>query len=141
MPAFSGQFNWNVGLIWQVGFMAGTVQSTRIHVCPALVDTGATRTCIAKSVVEALQLQPISKTEMQTAGGLVAVNVYNVHVALVFSDKQKPDGSQSSQAQLTDTQALEFDPGGTAYQGLIGRDILRLGVLNVSHDGHFSFAY
>ena len=25
--------------------------------------------------------------------------------------------------KLTNTQALEFDPGGTAYQGLIGRDL------------------
>ncbi len=35
----------------------------------------------------------------------------------------------------------EFDAGNSMYQALVGRDILSAGVLNLSHDGHFSFSY
>ena len=117
----------------------------RFIICPVLVDTGASRTCIAKSVVSALGLQPIGKAEMQTAGGMVSVNAYDVHVAFIVGVQNNPDGSQSGQAQLTpqttNTQALEFDPGENVYQGLIGRDILCQGVLTLSMDGHYSFSY
>ncbi len=82
---------------------------------------------------------------MQTAGGLVNVNAYDVHVAFIVDFKQNPDGSHSGQAQLTpqtaNTQALEFDAGKSVYQGLIGRDILRYGVLILSMDGHYSFSH
>ena len=49
MPAFSGTFDWGAGLIWQVGFAAGTIAPGSIgasappHVEAALVDTGASR--------------------------------------------------------------------------------------------------
>ena len=149
MSVFSGQFNWNEGLIWQVGFIDAAKKpngaESKLHICPVLVDTGASRTCVARSVIDALDLQPIGKVEMQTAGGLVSVNAYDVHVAFIVDFKQNPDGSHSGQAQLTpqtaNTQALEFDPGKSIYQGLIGRDILRYGVLILSMDGHYSFSY
>lgn len=148
MSVFTGRFDWTQGLIWQVGFLDAVQDPTpdsQLHVCPVLVDTGASRTCIARSVVDALSLQPIGKTEMQTASGIVSVNAYDVHVAFILGVEQNPDGSQSGQAQLTpqtaNTQALEFDAGQSPYQGLIGRDILRHGVLNISIDGHYSFSY
>ena len=151
MSVFLGQFNWDQGLIWQVGFIDGAlapdeaVADDKFYVCPVLVDTGATRTCIAKPVVDALGLQPIGKAESQTASGQVSVNVYNVHVGFCHDIKQNPDGSQSGQAEFIprtlDTQVLEFVAGDGDFQGLIGMDILRYGVLTLSPDGHYSFSY
>lgn len=91
MSVFVGQFNWDQGLIWHVGFIDGALTpdvamaENKFHVCPVLVDTGASRTCIAKPVVDALGLQPFGKAEMQTASGLVSVNMYNVMCILVFA--------------------------------------------------------
>lgn len=149
MSAFSGQFDWNAGLIWQVGFVSGTTLTEDVgvpgahHLCPALVDTGASRTCIAKSVIEAINLHPIGRTSMANAGGTADANVYDVHIALLTDPAQNPDGTVGVQARLfRNLRVLEFVPdGNTPYQALIGRDILRIGMLTTSRDGHFSFAF
>lgn len=149
MPSFSGSFEWDSGLVWQaVGFAAGDEpleeggpdDSLRLYA--ALVDTGASTTCITRSVADDLALQPIGKIDMHTAGGLVSVNTYDVHVALLIGHGKNPDGSVTGEfAVLSNVRALEFDAGDASYQALIGRDILRLGVLTQSPDGHFSFAF
>lgn len=145
MPAFSGQFDWNAGLIWQVGFFTGDPQppdTSPFSVHSALVDTGASRTCIAKSLAKEINARPIGKTEMQTAGGNISVNIYDVHVALILGSAKNPDGSVSSQVTVTpNVRVLEFEPGRTTYRALIGRDILRNGVLTLSFDGHFSYSF
>ena len=101
MPAFSGQFDWNAGLIWQVGFAAGTTEpgsvgeSAPLRIEAALVDTGASRTCIARPLAETLNLAPVSKTSMETAGGRTAANVYDLHVVLLTDAVQSASGSVS----------------------------------------------
>ena len=79
---------------------------------------------------------------MQTAGGSVAVNMYDVHVALIIGREKNPDGSVTDQfAALNNVRTLEFDAGDAPYQALIGRDVLRMGILTQSPDGHYSFAF
>lgn len=149
MPAFSGRLDWNTGLIWRIGVVPGAANlkdsgdKDVMHVCPALVDTGATRTCIAKSVVNALGLESIGRVSMNTAGGTTDVNVYDVHVALFVDGAQNPDGSYKVQAEVFgNMRVLEFTADGEGkYQSLVGRDILRNGVLNLSMDGHYAFAF
>ena len=149
MPFFSGTFDWDAGLIWPVvGFAAGNEPlreddpDDRLRICQALVDTGASATCITRSMAESLSVQPVGKTALQTAGGSVAVNVYDVHVALLIGQGKNADGFFTSQfAALHNVRSLEFDAGEAPYQALIGRDILRMGALTQSPDGHFSFAF
>ena len=79
---------------------------------------------------------------MHTAGGLVPVNMYDVHVALLIGHEKNPDGSVTSQfSTLDNVRTLEFDAGDAPYRALIGRDVLRIGVLTQSPDGHYSFAF
>ena len=149
MPFFSGTFDWDAGLIWPVvGFAAGNEPllegdpDDRLRICQALVDTGASATCITRSVAESLPVQPVGKIDMQTASGSGAVNVYDVHVALLIGQGKNADGSITGQfVTLPNVRALEFDAGEAPYQALIGRDILRMGALTQSPDGHFSFAF
>ena len=89
MPAFSGQFDWRAGPIWNVAFASGgipveEIRDSDLHVCPALVDTGASATCVSRSVAAALGLEPAGKADMQTAGGAVDVNVYDIKMAFLF---------------------------------------------------------
>ena len=53
----------------QVGFVAADKEIPaidRIHICSALVDTGASVTCISSSVAKELELVAKGKTEIQT---------------------------------------------------------------------------
>lgn len=71
------------------------------------------------------------------------VNLYAVRMVFLLSGKDG-SGKTSYQVQPIDDgviQAPEFDPGESSYKALIGRDILRLGVLTLARDGHYVFAY
>ena len=136
-----------MGLVIQVAVAPGKLDvamppdEAQFHLCPALVDTGASSSCISRAVADVLGLQAISMTEMLTAGGVVATNVYEVHIGLVGATATSPDGTVSTDLQmLAGLQTPEFDPGSAHYQVLLGRDVLRRGVLNMSFDGHYAFA-
>jgi hypothetical protein len=144
MPAFSGQFDWATGLVWQVGVIAGEELPKHmvLHMCPALVDTGASETCIANSVVQALKLEPSGKIDMQHARGITPVNVYDVQVAFIRAGMPDKKGLVSGEVEvIASIRAPEFNPGNNPYQALVGRDILRKGALSLTFDGHYSFAY
>ena len=148
MSAFSGQFDWASGLIWKVVFIPSNAERpepkpAHLHLCDALVDTGASQTSIAKSVAKELGLQPSGKTKLQTAGGSVNANIYDVKLGFLFPGRMDGAGSTATQIQVMDKviRAPEFDPGSTQIQALIGRDVLSAGVLCLSYDGHFSFSY
>ena len=80
---------------------------------------------------------------MQTADGPVDVNVYDVNVALLTGIAQNPDGTVDVRAEVfCNVRVSEFAADGRGqYQALIGRDILRIGVLTLALDGHYSFSW
>lgn len=80
---------------------------------------------------------------MQTAGGSVDANVYDVRIAFLFAEQRDERGKVVGEGQLFNSaiQALEFDPGGGNYQVLLGRDILKIGILSMSFGGHYTFSY
>jgi len=129
-------------LIWQVGFVASDVATPEnLKFYPALVDTGASMTCISRTVADDLGLMPIGKVPMQTAGGQQAANVYNVQIAFIIASKLESDGTHSGEVQVSPISVVEFDPGDNPFQALIGREFLSKGVLNMSFDGHYSFSF
>lgn len=113
MPAFSGPFDWQLGLLWQVGFVADDQAPDQgiLHICSALVDTGASQTCISRSIAEQLRLEPSGKVEMRTAGGLVSVNVYDVQFVFILGAKSDSQGNlaQGQGEVLGQIRAPEFD--------------------------------
>ncbi|WP_428278118.1 retropepsin-like aspartic protease [Candidatus Palauibacter sp.] len=147
MSVISGTFDWDRGLIWQAAFAAAEPDDadppvlSNIHGCMALVDTGATRTCISPAVIQALDLDPVGKASVRSADGVTEKNVYDVHVLVQLrpSDPNNPAAGASAEL-LTNLRVLEFEPSDSPYNALIGLDILRRGVLTLSSDGHFSFA-
>ena len=80
---------------------------------------------------------------MQTAGGAVDVNVYDIKMAFLFGATPDNPGRAVRHIQFIDDviRAPEFDPGDSRYKALVGRDILRIGVLSLSFDGHYTFGY
>jgi len=138
MPALSGQFNPGIGPLINIGVLpAGlltptTAQTVQVTAFPALLDTGASMTCVSPNVAQTLGLQPIGMRQMVSATHTVPVPVYLVDLVLPFG---------TAGFMLSGAQVMEFSPtGGSAFQILVGRDIICRGILTLSFDGHFSFA-
>ncbi len=136
MPCLSGRFDPNIGPIINIGVLqAGILTpsfSGNIATFPALIDTGASVTCISQNVVQAVSLQPIGMRPMVSATHSVPVNVYLVDLFLPFG---------AAGFVIQGTQVMEFVPGGNApFQMLLGRDVICKGTLTLSFDGHFTFS-
>jgi len=144
MPSICGKFDRTKGIIIQIGAAtAGSfheLTSTGRQqgdisglLFPALIDTGADGTCLSQSVIKDLGIDPVSKIEVQAAGGPHSANLYRVDLILVYGNQQ---------LILPDRHVAEFDAGKDApYQALLGMDILSSGVLTMSFDGHFTLSH
>lgn len=79
----------------------------------ALIDTGASTTCIDKSIASQLSLIPRDIKKVQTAGGEDEQNLYDVSIVLPLA-----------QQTALNIQVLEAKLEKQPYRALIGRDIL-----------------
>src|SRR6516162_6113379 len=138
MPCLSGQFNPDIGILINVVVLPPGLITPGMHIStpltpfPALVDTGASMTCISPQVVQAVGLQPMGMHSMVSATHTVPVNVYLVDLLLPFG---------SAGLFQAGVQVMEFASGpGQAFQMLLGRDILCRGTFTMSFDGHLTFS-
>uniref|UniRef100_A0A7V4G6J4 Peptidase A2 domain-containing protein n=1 Tax=Desulfobacca acetoxidans TaxID=60893 RepID=A0A7V4G6J4_9BACT len=135
MPCLSGKFNPAIGILINIGVLpanTATPTITQFHMFPALLDTGASITCISLSVVQALNLVPIGMRPMVSATHAVPVNQYLVDLIFPFG---------SVIYIMSAMQVMEFVATNTTpFQILLGRDIICKGILTMSFDGHFTFS-
>lgn len=138
MPCLSGSFNTNTGPLINVGVLQPGVltvaspASAQVTTFPALIDTGASATCISPNVAQTVGPRPIGMRPMTSATHSVPVNVYLVDLLLPFGN---------AGFIVSGTQVMEFAPaGGSPFQILLGRDILCQGTFTLSFDGHFTFS-
>jgi hypothetical protein len=119
----------------------------------ALVDTGATTTCISSRLAGALKIEPIGKVPLQ---GVAKVSYHNSYLFLVGFPLALPvgviptaqlrlraPGEVQSQIHILQPviQGCEFDPGNAGFDVLLGMDVIRTGTLVVQGDGSFSFSF
>ena len=84
----------------------------RIHICSALVDTGASVTCISSSVAKELELVPKGKTEIQNASVIEEVNVYDVQPVIILSNVPSAENKTTMAMQAFEPiRSPEFNPG------------------------------
>lgn len=138
MPSLSGQFNPRIGPIINIGLVAqdrlrrGTEIPANALGIPALIDTGATSTCISREIAERAGIQPIGMRPMSSATGSEPRNLYLVSLLLPFG---------TTGLVRPNLQVMEFTPfANSPFQALIGRDVICLGVLTMSFDGRFTFS-
>lgn len=81
----------------------------------ALIDTGASSTCISDEIVGRLSLIPFDVQKIHTAGGISEQNLYDITIKL-------PD----KVTKLIPVQAPCADLSGQPFQVLLGRDILSI---------------
>jgi hypothetical protein len=119
----------------------------------ALVNTGATTTCISSKLANSLNIQPIGKVRLQ---GVAQVNFHNSYLFLIGfpfapasgvaeTRRVLPLGRGEVPSQLHVLQSVirgcEFDPGNATFDVLLGMDVIRTGTLVVQGDGSFSFSF
>ena len=153
MPCLAGNYNPAVGVILQVGILSPThlasfqtppqpgQQPPNLSMFAALLDTGASVTCVSKNVVQALGLLPSGKTSMTGSTGQTTVDQYTFLVGFMFAAQQTPTGAVSGQLNLHLVQGCEFISHGFGFDVLIGRDILCKGSLCISFDGHYVLSF
>ena len=121
----------------------GAAASTpaNLNMFPALVDTGASVTCISSNVIQRLGLQPSGKTQMSGSTGQNTVDQYSFVVGFMFGVQQTPTGASAGELNAHLVQGCEFVSHGFGFDVLIGRDILCKGSFTLTFDGHFTLAF
>jgi hypothetical protein len=129
----------------------GATYNGPLHPAQALVDTGATITAISKRLAGALGIQPIGKTPVHGAGGLVNQNQYLFHVGFPFAMMGQPTlpglpapqpGQVTVNAQVLQKviQGVEFNNASAPFDVLLGMDVISSGSL-VVQGGQSSFSF
>lgn len=108
----------------------------------ALVDTGATTTCITRRVADCVGLKPVGKTNVITIAGENAHNNYLFHIGFP-TGPMPPDGKSYQGSVQINRQPLQGPElvMSSGFDVLLGMDIISTGSLAVEGSGTFSFSF
>jgi hypothetical protein len=137
MRRLSGKFSPAKGIVMSLACLPpGTwAQGTKLTPCvfDALLDTGASNTCISPKVASDVGLVTTGMLPMASATQIIPVYTYLMDAGIV--------SGTDTWWQFTNLDVLEFQPAaGAPYEILIGRDVICKGVLTMSFDGHYTFS-
>lgn len=129
----------------------GVPLQTPLNPYRALVDTGATTTCLSQSCASAIGLVPISKVNVHGVGGPVAQNCYLFRlgfplavpaVGIPINAPPPAPGQQQVALHIVNNpiQGCEFSAG-LGFDVLLGMDVLGQGSLVVQGNQTFSFSF
>jgi|GEM_PF-918554 len=107
----------------------------------ALVDTGATSSCITTKVASAVGLDPVGRVSVQGVAGVADLNNYLFHVGFI-ENVQSDQGQTLAQVNVLNREitGAEVNSGGH-FDVLLGMDVLSTGTLIVHGNKHFSFSF
>jgi Aspartyl protease len=150
MPCIATQFDPRVGPLIQIailppqptlvaGHQATAGQS--LHLFMALVDTGASCTCISSKVVADVGLQPTGKMPMAGVHGSTPTNTYQFAVGFLTGQRQVPSGAITANVHLIAVNGAEFNNAGCGFDILLGRDVICQGTLFLSFHGQMVITF
>ena len=111
--------------------------STKINATKAIIDTGATHSCISSRLVEKLELKhPLSRTICHNTTGSHPANVYAIDISIPI-DRRVSTAKQERKVDIhtSTVPAIEIK-GGKNYDILMGMDIITQGSLNISQSAY-----
>lgn len=152
MPDIVGRHNgrqvFTPVVLFPVETFEETIDPTRLSDFPrhqvlrALIDTGATGTCITEAAAKKLSLEPSGVV------GVQGVNGADYHPSYIFKlgfvDLQADElGYQNPKFDLfeDEIEGPRFDCGSSDFDVLLGMDVLSKGTLTISKMGTFKFSY
>ena len=106
-----------------------TVSGGKLFQCLALVDTGATRTCITQKIADFLDMLPEGEREVFGVHGSQKTMVYSVSLVvpqIVFLQEAMPVFRIHTQPE-------------NGYDALLGMDVLSKGNFQLDFSGNFVF--
>lgn len=149
MPCISGRSDPRIGPLLQVAItsfdftqkgVADGQASPALHMYQALIDTGASGTCISDKVVSDVGLAATGKTMIAGATGQAPVDQFAFGVGFLLNPVAEPTGQVSGGLVMHKVQGSLFHGGAGAFDVLLGRDIICKGALHMSFDGHFTLS-
>ena len=143
MPSLSIRFNPKVGpllqvFVWKPGFVPPPANPTTPMAANgynALLDTGASCSCVSDKVIKTEGLIPSGKQQVGGVHGSQSTNAYRFQIAIPFVQGQAVTGAVSANIVAFNINGVEFIPL-PGIDILIGRDILCVGTFTMSFDGH-----
>jgi hypothetical protein len=150
MPCISGNYSPAAGPLIQVAIISDIMAlgdvppgevSPEMHLFTALIDTGASGTCISNKVVADCGLVPTGRTLMTGATGESVVDQFTFGVGFLLSPHQTPTGFVQTELNVRAVQGCQFHNGGVGFDVLLGRDIICGGSFSLSFDGHFILSF
>ncbi|MEM6603311.1 MAG: hypothetical protein AAF621_04605 [Pseudomonadota bacterium] len=140
MPCISGIFD-KSGLLIEVGILPhGEHLNGSLKLYRALIDTGASRTCVSDRLVEMYQFAPTGDATMNHAWGSNKAHTYLFNMFVPTRVDTGKDGSPSGDVSMFTLEGLSFKAK-SDFDVLIGRDFLCRGSLSLSFDGHFTLCF
>lgn len=98
----------------------------------AMIDTGASGTVINPEIVKNLGIHPVGRVGINTPSTTEPVEVFQYNVDLVFPNH----------TVIPDILAIAAPLGGQAIQCLVGRDVLKHGVLTyIGYINQFTLSF
>ncbi len=133
MPGISSGWTESNSLVVSVGIVpGGTFNPNKpVELSNAIIDTGATATCISSRLAREMGLIPVSRGSMSTANGIVTVNVYYVDIVMPFGGIAYAEPKKSVSEFICEDDTIKV---------LIGMDVIGKGQLSVSFNGTFTFS-
>jgi hypothetical protein len=101
----------------------------------ALIDTGASCTCISAKVISDLSLAPMGKQPVGGVHGSRPTNAYQFQVGFVFPQSQTPGGAVNANVMSFLVNGIECIPQ-PGFEVLLGRDVICSGAFTLSFDGY-----
>ena len=143
MPCLSIQFNPKVGpitqvAIWRPAFVppaATPAAPMNMNMYNALIDTGASCSCVSDKVIQAEGLVPAGKQQVGGLHGSQPTNSYRFQLVFPFVQTQAVTGAIAANVIAFNLLGVEFIPL-PGIDVLIGRDVICTGVFTMSFDGH-----
>lgn len=134
MPCLTANFDPRIGPIINLGIEqpklhpnTSSASNKKIQLLAALIDTGASKTCICDSVAQTLNLPVIGKAPMTSASSTVIVNEYLCDLHIPFGIP-----GQCIEINYENIPLMGFNAAGNSFKILLGRDVLQLGTLHYS---------
>jgi hypothetical protein len=103
----------------------------------ALIDTGASSTCVSARVVSEVGLAPTGKIPVVGVHGRTPVNTYQFSVGFVIPQGQDATGAIIANITAFPVDGIEFANTDCGFDVLLGRDILCRGQFSLTFNGQF----
>ena len=114
----------------------------KVFILKALIDTGATHTCITESAAKKLDLTPLGFVPTMGIHGVSEVRYYLFRVGFIKHETSDGQVSASDMAILEKPiQGTELQIEDAGFEVLLGMDALSCGNLHVWANGKFKFEF